>query len=78
METTYQNLKQKDVAFTKVLQAIDEAGITLSLLKCYAMQTESGVAPDIAKVARTTHELRNRANEILVGLVETRSKQERS
>ncbi len=74
MDVTYQCLiRQRVISCAKAFQAIDEARTTLSQLEVFAMQTSNGDLPDVEKIARTVHVLRNKADEILVGLVEART-----
>lgn len=68
MKTYEQNPECK-----KVLDAIDQAKDILTQLQDFALATSRGDLPDMADVVKKTHELRQNADSILVGLIEARS-----
>lgn len=70
---TYQQYLKKNIqSCSKVFDSIDRAKDILSQLEQMTVETSQGNFPDMKTVAEKTHELRQKLDSILVGLIEAR------
>lgn len=70
---TYQQYLKKNIqSCSKVFDSIDRAKDILAQLEQMTVETSQGNFPDMKNVVEKTHELRQKLDSILVGLIEAR------